>query len=92
MKTFGVEIENHHYQQFVVKGGSVTSLRALIWLKAMHLRLLFPGSSSNQRRHCKSDRHWTHSMQGDIRFADVLEKMGATIAGAMIIFPARVVN
>lgn len=40
MKTFGVEIENQHYQQFVVKGGSLTSLQALIWLKAMHLRLL----------------------------------------------------
>ncbi|MGU0160845.1 hypothetical protein ACVXHB_13670 [Escherichia coli] len=33
-----------------------------------------------------------NSMQGDIRFADVLEKMGATICWAMIIFPARVVN
>ncbi len=92
MKTFGVEIENQHYQQFVVKAGSLISLRVLIWSKAMHLRLLLSGSSSNQRRHCKSDRYWTNSMQGDIRFADVLEKMGATIAGAMIIFPARVVN
>lgn len=64
MKTFGVEIENQHYQQFVVKGGSLTSLRALIWLKAMHLRLLISGSSSNQRRHCKSDRHWTQQYAG----------------------------
>ncbi len=43
MKTFGVEIENQHYQQFVVKGG----------------HFLLSGSSSNQRRHCKSDRYWT---------------------------------
>lgn len=40
MKTFGVEIENQHYQQFVVKGGSLISLRVLIWSKAMHPRLL----------------------------------------------------
>ena len=93
MKTFGVEIENQHYQQFVVKGGSLTSLRALIWLKAMHLRLLISRSSSNQRRHCKSDRHWTQQYAGgDIRFADVLEKWARPFAGAMIIFPARVVN
>ncbi len=32
------------------------------------------------------------SMQGDIRFADVLEKMGATITRAMILLPARAVN
>ncbi len=29
MKTFGVEIENQHYQQFVVKAGSLISLRVL---------------------------------------------------------------
>ncbi len=40
MKTFGVEIENQHYQQFVEKAGSLISLRVLIWSKAMHLRLL----------------------------------------------------
>ncbi len=31
MKTFGVEIANHHYQQFVVKGGqSITLGRYLV--------------------------------------------------------------
>ena len=39
MKTFGVEIENQHYQQFVVKGGQSYQSPG-IWLKAMHLRLL----------------------------------------------------
>ncbi len=39
MKTFGVEIENQHYQQFVVKGQSYQS-PVLIWSKAMHPRLL----------------------------------------------------
>lgn len=40
MKTFGVEIENQHYQQFVVKGGQSYQSPVLIWSKAMHLRLL----------------------------------------------------
>lgn len=80
MKTFGVEIENQHYQQFVVKGGSLTSLRALIWLKAMHLRLLISWQQQQSRGGTvKVTGIGRNSMQGDIRFADVLEKMGATI-------------
>ncbi|VED13338.1 3-phosphoshikimate 1-carboxyvinyltransferase [Escherichia coli] len=40
MKTFGVEIENQHYQQFVVKGGQSYQSPGTYWSKAMHLRLL----------------------------------------------------
>ncbi len=79
MKTFGVEIENQHYQQFVVKGGQSISLRVRSGRRRCIFGFLLSGSSSNQRRHCKSYGIGRNSMQGDIRFADVLEKMGATI-------------
>ncbi len=35
MKTFGVEIANHHYQQFVVKGGQQYHSPVAIWSRAM---------------------------------------------------------
>ncbi len=81
MKTFGVEIENQHYQQFVVKGGqsyqspgtylvegdasSASYFLAAAAIKGGTVKVTGIGRNS--------------SMQGDIRFADVLEKMGATI-------------
>jgi 3-phosphoshikimate 1-carboxyvinyltransferase len=33
-----------------------------------------------------------NSVQGDIRFADVLEKMGRRLSGVMILLPVRTVN
>jgi 3-phosphoshikimate 1-carboxyvinyltransferase len=33
-----------------------------------------------------------NSVQGDIRFADVLEKMGRRLSGAMILLPVRTVS
>ena len=64
MKTFGVEIENQHYQQFVVKGGQSYYFLAAAAIKGGTVKVTGIGRNS---------------MQGDIRFADVLEKMGATI-------------
>lgn len=64
MKTFGVEIENQHYQQFVVKGAVLSVSGYLFGRRRCILGFLFPGSSSNQRRHCKSDRHWTQQYAG----------------------------
>lgn len=65
MKTFGVEIENQHYQQFVVKGGqSYQSPGTYLVEGDASSASYFPGSSSNQRRHCKSDRHWTQQYAG----------------------------
>ena len=74
MKTFGVEIENQHYQQFVVKGGQSYLVEgdassASYFLAAAAIR----GGT------VKVTGIGRNSMQGDIRFADVLEKMGATI-------------
>lgn len=80
MRCFGVDVENQHYQRFVVEGqqqyqspgdylveGDASS--ASYFLAAAAIRggtVRVTGIGRN-------------SVQGDIRFADVLEKMGAVI-------------
>lgn len=64
MKTFGVEIENQHYQQFVVKGGQSYQSPGTYLVEGDASSASYFGSSSNQRRYCKSDRHWTQQYAG----------------------------
>ncbi len=80
MKCFGVEVENHQYQKFVIQGGqqyrspgdylvegdasSASYFLAAAAIKGGTVRVTGIGRNS---------------VQGDIRFADVLEKMGAVI-------------
>ncbi|HAU8393007.1 TPA: 3-phosphoshikimate 1-carboxyvinyltransferase [Salmonella enterica subsp. enterica serovar Infantis] len=80
MKTFGVEITNHHYQQFVVKGGQRyhSPGRYLVEGDASSASY-FLAAGAIKGGTVKVTGIGRKSMQGDIRFADVLEKMGATI-------------
>ncbi|ELJ5936139.1 3-phosphoshikimate 1-carboxyvinyltransferase [Salmonella enterica] len=80
MKTFGVEIANHHYQQFVVKGGQKyhSPGRYLVEGDASSASY-FLAAGAIKGGTVKVTGIGRKSMQGDIRFADVLEKMGATI-------------
>ncbi|EBS3499980.1 3-phosphoshikimate 1-carboxyvinyltransferase [Salmonella enterica subsp. enterica serovar Weltevreden] len=80
MKTFGVEIANHHYQQFVVKGGQQyhSPGRYLVEGDASSASY-FLSAGAIKGGTVKVTGIGRKSMQGDIRFADVLEKMGATI-------------
>ncbi|MBA3145165.1 3-phosphoshikimate 1-carboxyvinyltransferase [Salmonella enterica] len=80
MKTFGVEIANHHYQQFVVKGGQQYQSpgRYLVEGDASSASY-FLAAGAIKGGTVKVTGIGRNSMQGDIRFADVLEKMGATI-------------
>lgn len=80
MKTFGVEIANHHYQQFVVKGGQQyhSPGRYLVEGDASSASY-FLAAGAIKGGTVKVTGIGCKSMQGDIRFADVLEKMGATI-------------
>lgn len=80
MEIFGVKVDNHYYQRFTVRGGQRyqapgdylvegDASSASYFLAAAAIRggkVTVTGVGRN-------------SMQGDIRFADVLEKMGATI-------------
>ncbi|EDY1663403.1 3-phosphoshikimate 1-carboxyvinyltransferase [Salmonella enterica] len=80
MKSFGVEIANHHYQQFVVKGGQQyhSPGRYLVEGDASSASY-FLAAGAIKGGMVKVTGIGRKSMQGDIRFADVLEKMGATI-------------
>ncbi|EAP4212538.1 3-phosphoshikimate 1-carboxyvinyltransferase [Salmonella enterica] len=80
MKTFGVEITNHHYQQFVVKGGQQyhSPGRYLVEGDASSASY-FLAAGAIKGGTVKVTGIGRKSMQGDIRFADVLEIMGATI-------------
>lgn len=80
MKTFGVEIANHHYQQFAVKGGQQyhSPGRYLVEGDASSASY-FLAAGAIKGGTVKVTGIGRKSMQGDIRFADVLEKMGATI-------------
>ncbi|HGY0415735.1 TPA: 3-phosphoshikimate 1-carboxyvinyltransferase [Salmonella enterica subsp. enterica serovar Derby] len=80
MKTFGVGIANHHYQQFVVKGGQQyhSPGRYLVEGDASSASY-FLAAGAIKGGTVKVTGIGRKSMQGDIRFADVLEKMGATI-------------
>ncbi|EAA7243434.1 3-phosphoshikimate 1-carboxyvinyltransferase [Salmonella enterica] len=80
MKTFGVEIANHHYQQFVVKGGQQYQSpgRYLVEGDASSASY-FLAAGAIKGGTVKVTGIGRNSIQGDIRFADVLEKMGATI-------------
>ncbi|EBZ8940843.1 3-phosphoshikimate 1-carboxyvinyltransferase [Salmonella enterica subsp. enterica serovar Napoli] len=80
MKTFGVEIANHHYQQFVVKGGQQyhSPGRYLVEGDASSASY-FLAAGAIKGGTVEVTGIGRKSMQGDIRFADVLEKMGATI-------------
>jgi len=80
MQCFGVDVENQHYQRFLIKGAqqyqspgdylvegdasSASYFLAAAAIKGGTVRVTGIGRKS---------------MQGDIRFADVLEKMGASI-------------
>ncbi|ECH1091596.1 3-phosphoshikimate 1-carboxyvinyltransferase [Salmonella enterica subsp. enterica] len=80
MKTFGVEIANHHYQQFVVKGGQQYHSPGRYMVEGdASSASYFLAAGAIKGGTVKVTGIGRKSMQGDIRFADVLEKMGATI-------------
>ncbi|EKZ2441960.1 3-phosphoshikimate 1-carboxyvinyltransferase [Citrobacter freundii] len=80
MKTFGVEIENQNYQRFVVKGQQqYQSPGAYLVEGDASSASYFLAAGAIKGGTVKVTGIGRNSMQGDIRFADVLEKMGATI-------------
>lgn len=80
MKTFDVEIDNQNYQYFVVKGGQqYQSPGAYLVEGDASSASYFLAAGAIKGGTVKVTGIGRNSMQGDIRFADVLEKMGATI-------------
>ncbi|ANG92281.1 3-phosphoshikimate 1-carboxyvinyltransferase [Enterobacteriaceae bacterium 155047] len=80
MKTFGVDVENQAYQRFVVRG-------AQAYQSPGHYLVEGDASSASYFLAAGAIKGGTvkvtgigrNSVQGDIRFADVLEKMGAKV-------------
>lgn len=80
MRTFGVQVENQQYQRFVVRGQQQ-------YHSPGHYLVEGDASSASYFLAAAAIKGGTvtvtgigrNSVQGDIRFADVLEKMGATI-------------
>ncbi|SQJ25344.1 3-phosphoshikimate 1-carboxyvinyltransferase [Salmonella enterica subsp. enterica] len=94
MKTFGVEITNHHYQQFVVKGGQQyhSPGRYLVEGDASSASY-FLAAGGDKRRHGKSDRNWPQKYAGRYSFCRCAGENGRRpLPGAMILLPARAAN
>ena len=80
MNTFGVEVENQQYQRFVVRGKQQ-------YISPGHYLVEGDASSASYFLAAGAIKGGTvkvtgigrNSVQGDIRFADVLEKMGAQV-------------
>ncbi|MTH46749.1 3-phosphoshikimate 1-carboxyvinyltransferase [Intestinirhabdus alba] len=81
MSTFGVEIENQDYQRFLVRGGQQyrSPGRYLVEGDASSASY-FLAAAAIKGGTVKVTGIGRNSMQGDIRFADVLEKMGAIVS------------
>jgi 3-phosphoshikimate 1-carboxyvinyltransferase len=80
MKTFGIEVENHQYQKFTIKGRQqYVSPGAYLVEGDASSASYFLAAAAIKGGTVRVTGIGKNSMQGDIRFADVLEKMGATI-------------
>lgn len=81
MKIFGVEVENQNYQCFVVHGGQRYHSPGHYLVEGdASSASYFLAAAAIKGGTIKVTGIGRNSVQGDIRFADVLEKMGATIA------------
>lgn len=80
MKTFGVDVENHNYQRFVVRGKQQYQSPGDYLVEGdASSASYFLAAGAIKGGTVKVTGIGRNSVQGDIRFADVLEKMGATI-------------
>ncbi|WP_436876004.1 3-phosphoshikimate 1-carboxyvinyltransferase [Siccibacter turicensis] len=80
MNTFGVKVENENYQRFVVRGGQHYQSPGQYLVEGdASSASYFLAAAAIKGGTVKVTGIGRNSVQGDIRFADVLEKMGATI-------------
>ena len=80
MKTFCVEVENQSYQRFVVRGGQQYQSPGNYLVEGdASSASYFLAAGAIKGGTVKVTGIGRNSVQGDIRFADVLEKMGAVV-------------
>jgi 3-phosphoshikimate 1-carboxyvinyltransferase len=80
MKTFGVEVENQAYQRFLVRGAQAYQSPGNYLVEGdASSASYFLAAGAIKGGTVKVTGIGRNSVQGDIRFADVLEKMGAIV-------------
>jgi len=83
MKRFGVEVENRDYETFVVKAGQTYKALDTFMVEGdASSASYFLAAAAIKGGRVKVTGIGKHSIQGDIAFADVLEKMGAKVEWA----------
>ncbi len=83
MKRFGVEVENRDYETFVVKAGQIYKALDTFMVEGdASSASYFLAAAAIKGGTVKVTGIGKHSIQGDIAFADVLEKMGAKVEWA----------
>jgi len=80
MKTFGVEVENDHYKTFHIRGKQQYQAPGEYLVEGdASSASYFLAAAAVKGGTVRVTGIGRNSVQGDIRFADVLEKMGATV-------------
>lgn len=80
MKQFGVEVENQNYQAFVIKGNQTYQSPGEIMVEGdASSASYFLAAAAIAGGKIKVHGVGSESVQGDVKFADVLAKMGAKI-------------
>lgn len=80
MQRFGVEVDNHDYRSFVITGGqSYTSPGTFLVEGDASSASYFLAAAAIRGGKVRVNGVGLDSMQGDVQFAEVLEKMGAKI-------------
>jgi 3-phosphoshikimate 1-carboxyvinyltransferase len=80
MSQFGVEVANHNYQKFVVKGNQTYQSPGTFLVEGdASSASYFLAAAAIKGGTIKVTGIGKNSIQGDIQFADALEKMGAQI-------------
>ena len=80
MKTFGVDVVNDHYQTFTIKGGQTYKAVETFMVEGdASSASYFLAAAAIKGGRVKVTGIGKKSIQGDILFVDVLEKMGAVV-------------
>jgi 3-phosphoshikimate 1-carboxyvinyltransferase len=82
MKDFGVEIERHGYERFIIQPSSFIPLRSYSVESDASAASYFFAAPAICRGTIRVDNISRHSKQGDISFLDILQQMGCMIQEA----------
>lgn len=81
MRAFGVEVENDDYQHFMIPASGYRSTEIQIEPDASAASYFFAAAAITGGR-VRVEGLGTSSIQGDVRFAEILEQMGADVTFA----------